>query len=111
VSDPGIAFELRGTVGLVSISGEIDLSVADQVEQVISDAGDAPVVVVDLTGVTFIDSSGLRALVSGRDSLESKRRSMALVVGDSPVARLLSLTALDKEFAIHPSVDSALASD
>ncbi len=110
MSDPGIAIELRGTVGLVTISGEVDLLVADQVERAISDAGGARVVVVDLTDVTFIDSTGLRALVSGRELLESKRRSMALVVGDSPVARLLSLTALDQEFVIHPSVDSALAS-
>jgi anti-anti-sigma factor len=110
VPDPGITIELRGTVGLVTISGEVDLSVADRVEDAISDGGGAPVVVVDLTEVTFIDSTGLRALVTGRQSLESEHRSMALVVGESPVARLLSLTALDQEFVIRPSVDSALPS-
>jgi anti-sigma B factor antagonist len=108
MTDTGIRIETRGPAGLVVAAGEIDLSVAPELERAIRDGAARRFVIVDLADVSFIDSTGLRALVAGRESLESDGRSMALVAGDA-VARLLSLTALDRDFAVFDSLDSALA--
>ncbi|MCB2223784.1 MAG: STAS domain-containing protein [Actinobacteria bacterium] len=109
MSDPRISIEPRGSAGIVTVAGEVDLSVAPAVAGAIADGAGAATVIVDLTGVTFIDSTGLRALVTGREGLESGGRSMVLAVADGPVARLLALTALEADFTIFPSVESALA--
>jgi anti-sigma B factor antagonist len=108
VSDPAIRATLRGTVTVVTVTGEIDYSAADEVERRIVGEDDDGAVVVDLTGVTFIDSTCLRALVSARDSLDGAGRPLTLVPG-STVERLLALTALDGDFTIGASVDDAIA--
>jgi anti-sigma B factor antagonist len=106
-----VSSETRGSACIVSVLGDVDLSGAADVEEAISAGDGAPVVVADLTGVTFIDSTGLRALVSARDALAGARRALLLVVEGGPVRRLLSLTSLEREFRVHPSVEAALSSD
>jgi len=109
VSDPPIQVVQRGTVTLVTVTGEIDYSAADEIERRIVGEDGGGAVIVDLTGVTFIDSTCLRALVSARDSLEKAGRTLVLVPG-STVERLLTLTGLDGDFTIASSVDDAIAS-
>ena len=66
-------------------------------------------VVADLTAVTFIDSSGLGALVQAhRTALE--RETRLLVVGSTPVLRLLRVTGLDTVLDTYDSLDKAVAS-
>jgi anti-sigma B factor antagonist len=66
-------------------------------------------VVADLTAVTFIDSSGLGALVQAhRIALE--RETRLLVVGSTPVLRLLRVTGLDTVLDTYDSLDKAVAS-
>lgn len=65
-------------------------------------------IVLDLSTTEFMDSSGLGALVSAVKRLGS-RGTLAIAGADGAVARLFSLTRMDRVFALHPSVDAAVA--
>jgi anti-sigma B factor antagonist len=82
-----------GSQLVVHVSGEIDIATAEQLQSSLDDAlkRNGPVV-VDMSGVTFIDGSGLKALLRVAASLNG-RGPLALV--NAPlVARLLELTGL-----------------
>ncbi|MGN6160841.1 MAG: STAS domain-containing protein, partial [Marmoricola sp.] len=57
----------------------------------------------DLAGVTFIDSSGLGALVQIQKSARDKGVSLVLTRSSAPTRRLLELTGLQHVFTIAPS--------
>ena len=83
------------------IRGEIDLSTAPAFGAAMQQALlDAPMVVLDLGGVTFMDSSGLNVLVS---AARPGSRSDAVLIRNAPVTirRLLSITGLDEVIRIE----------
>jgi len=95
--------EAAGEIRL-RVSGELDLEVTSSLLDSILSAGAASNngrVVVDLSQVTFIDSSGLAALVAAHRQLAS--RSQQLVVADPApgVSRVFSLAGVDQILAIE----------
>ena len=64
---------------------------------------------VDLSEVSYIDSSGIAALVEGLQNAKSKGRKFALVAVSKAVMAVLQLARLDRVFAIYPDVDAARA--
>lgn len=96
-------------VALVKASGEVDLTTAGQLAVAIGSDGDGTggATVLDLTGVTFMDSSGLRVLLVASRNLG---RGLGVVVADgSAVKRLLDLAEVTGQIACFATVDSALA--
>jgi anti-sigma B factor antagonist len=92
---------------LLSVSGEVDLATAGTLEEAL-DAASGSAVVVDLTEVPFMDSTGLNALVNGRRGILDAGGSIALVVKpDSPVARLLEITGMGEVLSTHSSLEDA----
>jgi anti-sigma B factor antagonist len=71
------------------------------------DAGHSRIV-LDLSATDFMDSSGLGALVSAMKRLGSRGR-LAIAGAQGAVTRLFTLTRMDRVFALHPSVDAAVA--
>jgi anti-sigma B factor antagonist len=65
-------------------------------------------VVLDMSGVGFLDSSGLGALVAVMKALPAGRR-LELAGCGPVVARVLELTRMDRIFVLHPDLDGALA--
>jgi len=101
-----------GDVQVVSLRGEHDISTAPDLRGALERAqaaGDA--VVVDLTGVEFVDSTVLQALLQGRDTAgQGAERRLVLVVPDDGVARrLLSLTNLDELIPAYTTRAEAIA--
>jgi anti-sigma B factor antagonist len=97
--------------GLVSLRGEVDIYTAPRLkEQLVKvlDEG-ATGIVVDLSDVTFIDSTALGVLIGGVRRLHEADGHMALVVATRPVERVLTLTGLDRVFTIHATRDAAVA--
>lgn len=83
-------------IAVVALEGEIDLSAAPEAERLIAEAearGPAQLV-VDLRAVTFMDSSGLRVLLTAHRRAEENGRTFALVRGGESVDRLLEVTGL-----------------
>jgi anti-sigma B factor antagonist len=99
----------RDGVSVVSVGGEIDLSTAQAFEAVIADAlaEDPPALVIELSGVSFMASVGLRVLAATREKV-GKALPLA-VVADGPAAgRPIKLTGLDNIISLYPTLDQAL---
>ena len=85
---------------VISLYGEFDLAAAETLPAWTSTVDGAPRVEVDLTGLTFMDSSGLREIVKLRSLLESQGRYLALrVVPGSTVERVFEITGLTPRFS------------
>jgi anti-sigma B factor antagonist len=91
---------------IVTVSGEIDLASAPKLEAAIVAEADQTVI-VDLLEVGFMDSTGLRSLLSARDTLEEGGGRLLLVFGEGPVERILDLTGLADRFEHFPSLEAA----
>lgn len=84
------------------------LGFKDRMQAVIEAAGDR--VVMDLSGVTFLDSSGLGALVASQRFLREGQR-LELAALTPAVARVFRLTRMDTVFVIHGGIADALRAD
>ena len=97
-----------GTV--VSVSGELDLSTHERLgEELTAIAAGGGAIVVDLSACDFIDSSGIRALLIGRQAAEDNGGTLALAAAKPQVVRILDVTGVASALPIHASADEALA--
>lgn len=108
--DTFTTFDLRvarhGSVATVMLSGEVDLATAPQLPAAVAQHRDADLLVVDLTEVTFIDSTGVRMLLEADRHCAGRGSRLIVVVGNGPVRRVLELCELDDRLAVvtdHPS--------
>jgi anti-sigma B factor antagonist len=94
---------------VVVATGAIDLASTGVLADAIDAASGAAVVVVDLSGVTFLDSSGLRVLAQQHRRLTDgdDRSRLALVVPGDPVARVLEAAGLATFFNVYATRDEA----
>jgi anti-sigma B factor antagonist len=93
---------------VVTVRGEVDLATAPELESCLHRAfGDAPDgVVLDLDGLTFIDSSGLRVLVALAKDARSRDASLTLRNVPRHAQRVLDLTGLSEWFDRAPDAKS-----
>jgi len=99
-----------GDYTLVRVRGEVDLSWSQQVRRAILDAlGASGKVGVELSQVSYIDSSGIAALVEGFQNARGKGQQFALVGASKPVMAVLQLARLDRVFPLFADLDSARA--
>ncbi len=99
--------EVQG-IRLVRVRGEVDLSWSQQLRKSILAAlnGGRPVA-VDLSQVTYIDSSGIAALVEGFQNARGKSQRFSLVAVSKPVHAVLELARLDRVFPIFATLEDA----
>jgi anti-sigma B factor antagonist len=92
----------RGDAVHLRLVGELDLGSAKELEAALRRAEDrAPArTVVDLSGLGFIDSTGLSALVGADERLRASGRRLSLVRGPAAVHRVFEITGLDRRFHI-----------
>jgi anti-anti-sigma factor len=99
-----------GECAVVRAGGEIDTRTVHGLDAAVAEAaGLAAHVVIDLAQVSFIDSTGLGALLVARKTGRERGRSMSLVSPPPVVRRLLGSTQLHDAFAIHDSLDEAIS--
>ena len=101
--------QLDNGTPVVRVMGEVDLATVPALEEALLGVSDDRVgaVIVDLTGCTFLDSSGIRALIGTKERLERANRRLALALSTPVVLRVLQITGLDERFEIYPSVGAA----
>lgn len=100
-----------GGYPVVSVTGEIDVSSAPALKDVLTEllGSERSAVVVDLTEVGFLDSTGLGALVAARTSATDAEVRLPIVSDRDRILKLFRITGLDGVFEIYPTVDAAVA--
>jgi anti-sigma B factor antagonist len=99
-------------IAIARIAGDLDLSNLAAIRAALVDAmpNDALALVVDLTEVNFLDSSGVEMLLRLRQSLAVRQQRLAVAIPPgAPIRRALELSGAGEELALHGSVDEAIA--
>jgi anti-sigma B factor antagonist len=112
-SDFGVDSQTSGRTVTLALNGELDLVSAPMLEQALDRTyeSDAELIIVDLRGLEFMDSTGLHRLVAAQHRLLDRGRRLALVKGGDQVHRLFELTGIGELFTIVDSPDELLARD
>jgi anti-anti-sigma factor len=96
---------------ILAISGELDMNhvpiVREQLSAIVAEK--APRVLLDLAGLTYIDSSGLALFIEQLQRVQSYGGKFALFGLTDSVRHILEIARLDQVFEIHPDQPSALA--
>jgi anti-sigma B factor antagonist len=97
---------------VVRLAGELDLYNAADVRQALADAAaEKPGrLVVDLSEVSFIDSTALGVLIEGRTKLEN-RRAFLIAAPGRETRRALQVSGLDRHLSVHDTLDEALVAE
>jgi anti-anti-sigma factor len=82
----------------VSLRGELDLSTVEKVEQELrrAERSEPSLLVIDLGGLSFIDSTGLRTIVTAHQRAQDAGRRLVIVKGPDTVHRVFTITRLDE---------------
>ncbi len=99
----------RNGIDVIQVGGEVDLTNADAVQAAV-EATRAPSVVLDLTDVSYLDSSGIRAIDRGHRHLVADNRALLIVSPPDTPADWTFRVAGFKSDLLVPSLDAALAS-
>lgn len=83
----------------VSLRGELDLSTVEKVEQELRrlEGQGEKLLVLDLAGLSFLDSTGLRLMVTADQRARQEGRRLAIVKGPETVHRVFTITKLDEQ--------------
>lgn len=106
-----LEIEERGEMVVAHLTGELDIAGAPGMGDRIHDAvpTSARGLVVDLTGLDFIDSSGIAMLFGLARKLGSRRQALSVVArSGGPVSRVLELVEFDQAAPVHETLDEAL---
>ncbi len=97
---------------IVALSGDVDLQTSPAVRQGLLECMEKhDQVIVDMSQVNYIDSSGVASLVEAFQVSRKKGSSFALAHVSTAAMRVLSLARLDKVFTIFDSIEDALAAN
>jgi anti-anti-sigma factor len=90
----------EGWTATVAAQGELDISTIGELRAAVTAAAeDSERLVLDLSGVDFIDSTGLGGLLELRSTLQSRSVSFAIVAGEGPVRQAVEITGLSELLA------------
>jgi anti-anti-sigma factor len=91
-----VTIETEGRSTRFRLRGELDITAADGLAEIVREVpDDCRQVVLDLSGVTFLDSSGIAFLVRERRSHQQAGRECSVVGTQGQPARVLELAGLD----------------
>jgi anti-sigma B factor antagonist len=98
-------------IEVIDAAGEIDVAAAPQLRKLLTDltSKNSYQLVVNLAKVEFLDSSGVGVLVGAAKRVRAHDGSLDLVCTQPRILKIFKITGLTKAFAIHQSVDQAIA--
>lgn len=86
----------------LALRGELDIATADQLTDALGTVspGAGEQLVIDLTEVGFMDSTGLRVLIASNNEAREAGYELVIVTGESPAKRVLELTRMDEHMRV-----------
>ncbi|MCL3861379.1 STAS domain-containing protein [Actinotalea sp. K2] len=108
--DVSVTSRAVGDRTVVEVGGEIDVYTAPVLREELSDLIDADStdLVVDLTAVRFMDSTGLGVLVGALKKVRTLGGDLRLVIDQETILKVFRITALSQVFTIHSTLADAL---
>jgi anti-sigma B factor antagonist len=109
-----MAYQVKEERGfsIVLLTGDVDLSCSPDARKTILDCLESSQnTLVDLSDVSYIDSSGVASLVEGYQTAKKKNLKFALLGVSGPAMSVLELARLDKVFPIYADIEECLSSD
>ncbi len=103
----------EGDHTVLEVGGEVDVYTAPKLrERLVELVSDGHYkIIVDMTKVEFLDSTGLGVLVGGLKRVRSHDGSLALVCSQERILKIFRITGLTKVFPIYDTLDEALQGD
>ncbi|WP_199430133.1 STAS domain-containing protein [Qaidamihabitans albus] len=107
-----VSQERRANALIIRIKGEIDLSTAPELERHIDEALDELTtpdpLVLDLSDVAFIGSSGLALLLNSKEGADARGLRLCIVAAQRAIKRPVEAVGLRQELPLYPTLDAAL---
>ncbi|KQX63918.1 MULTISPECIES: STAS domain-containing protein [unclassified Streptomyces] len=106
-----VVHRMVGDVRVIVVRGEIDHDVRDALGNALlpQDGGASPSrTVVDLGGVSFMDSSGINVFVAAHQAVSGTEGWLRIAAARKPVLHVLRLVGVDDLIPCHPTLDQAL---
>jgi anti-sigma B factor antagonist len=102
-----------GETRVFVLHGSLDISTSPTVRAALVEAADRGQheIIVDLTHLEFLDSTGLGALIGAHKRARDHEGRVRLVVHEGQILRLLRITGLLSVFPVYMSIDAALADE
>jgi len=109
--DLGLDVSEHGATTVLSVRGEVDVYTAPRLREKLVElvSQGKHTIVIDLEAVDFLDSTGLGVLVGGLKRARSHEGELSLVCTQHRILKVFEITGLTRVFAIHDSVDGAVA--
>jgi anti-sigma B factor antagonist len=108
-----LEIETKDRDGLVHVvlRGELDLSTVGKVQDALDrvEQSSPPTVVLDLSKLSFLDSTGLRCIVTADERARQAGRRVVLVRGPEPVQRVFTITRLEERLEMVDDASSVSA--
>ncbi len=102
-----------GAVAVFALSGTLDIATSPTLRAALLEAADRDdhEMVVDLTQLEFLDSTGLGALIGAHKRASEHGGAVRLVAHEGQILRLLRITGLLEVFSVYPNLEAALSDD
>jgi anti-sigma B factor antagonist len=109
-TDFRVEMRTEGQATVVAVTGELDLASSPELEQHLEQfyASDSELLVIDLRGLEFMDSTGLSVIVSAHQKLIDAGRRLIIVRGPQQVQRLLDLTGVAERLELVDTPEEVL---
>jgi anti-anti-sigma factor len=97
-------------IRVLTLHGDIDHDVKDDLTKALLpfDSATPPRTVVDLSGVTFMDSAGINVFLTAHQAMTDAQGWLRIAGAQPSVLRLLELVGVDQVISCHPTVEQAL---
>lgn len=107
-----VSAQFDGATLVVKVTGDFDIIVAEEFKETVDafiDRHKAKCLLVDLNGVSFIDSSGLGAIIGRYKKLQQIKGKMVIACPKPQVKRILQVSGIEKIVGIYSNKQSALS--
>lgn len=103
-----IAVHEEPSATVVTVGGELDVHTAPTLQAALATLDSSGRIVVDLTDVSFLDSTGLSVFVNALADARERQAALAVVASAPRVVKVFTLTGLDAALSLHPTLAEAL---
>jgi len=107
----GLSTRAESRSVIVAIEGELDIATADDLREHVQQAMDehGPWLILDLSALDFMDSSGLNVIISTYRSVREAGGSLSLAALNERVTKVVRLFGLHRQVPVHQNVTAAVS--